>query len=103
MPGRKSASSGGSGGWRVGEGETMLGLLGIVSGVPAVVALPAGVWLAGHHLAAAAAVMAARAGLLPLAAIRWLPGERAARHTASSGRMQDTPQRRADGWRCAAH
>ena len=31
---------------RRGEG---LGLLGIVSGVPAVVALPAGVWLAGHH------------------------------------------------------
>src|SRR5579863_9791208 len=32
---------------RRGEG---LGLLGIVSGVPAVVALPTGVWLAGHHL-----------------------------------------------------
>ena len=38
---------------RRGEG---LGLLGIVSGVPAVIALPAGVWLAGHHLAAAAGV-----------------------------------------------
>jgi MFS family permease len=36
---------------RRGEG---LGLLGVVSGVPAVIALPAGVWLAGHHLAAAA-------------------------------------------------
>ena len=64
---------------RRGEG---LGLLGIVSGVPAVVALPAGVWLAGYHLAAAAAVMAATAGLLPLAAIRWLPGGREARRTA---------------------
>jgi predicted MFS family arabinose efflux permease len=78
---------------RRGEG---LGLLGIVSGVPVVVALPAGVWLAGHHLAAAAAAMAAVAGLLPLAAIRWLPGGREARPTArarrrpgdqSSGRM----------------
>ena len=64
---------------RRGEG---LGLLGVVSGVPAVIALPAGVWLAGHHLAAAAAAMAATAGLLPLAAIRWLPGGREARHTA---------------------
>ena len=69
---------------RRGEG---LGLLGVVSGVPAIVALPAGVWLAGHHLAAAAAAMAAVAGLLPLAAIRWLPGGREARQTAPAGRM----------------
>jgi MFS family permease len=68
---------------RRGEG---LGLLGIVSGVPAIVALPAGVWLAGHHLAAAAAAMATAAGLLPLVAIRWLPGEREGRHTARAGR-----------------
>jgi MFS family permease len=60
---------------RRGEG---LGLLGIVTGVPAIVALPAGVWLAGHHLAAAAAAMAALTGLLPLAAIRWLPAGREA-------------------------
>src|SRR5258707_1384816 len=60
---------------RRGEG---LGLLGFVSGVPAVVALPAGVWLAGHHLAAAAAAMAAAPGLLPLLAIRLLPGRRQA-------------------------
>lgn len=66
---------------RRGEG---LGLLGVVSGVPAVIALPAGVWLAGHHLAAAAAAMAATAALLPLAAIRWLPGGREARHTGPS-------------------
>jgi predicted MFS family arabinose efflux permease len=66
---------------RRGEG---LGLLGIVSGVPAIVALPAGVWLAGHHLAAAAAAMAATAALLPLVAIRWLPGGREARHTGPS-------------------
>ncbi|MGD0246371.1 MAG: MFS transporter, partial [Streptosporangiaceae bacterium] len=56
---------------RRGEG---LGLLGIVSGVPAIVALPAGVWLAGHHLAAVAAALAAAVGLLPLVAVRWLPG-----------------------------
>jgi MFS family permease len=71
---------------RRGEG---LGLLAVVSGVPAVVALPAGVWLAGHHLTAAAAVMATAAGLLPLAVIRWLPGGREARHTARTRRMQD--------------
>ena len=40
---------------RRGEG---LGLLGIVSGVPAVIALPAGVWLAGHHLDTAVTAMA---------------------------------------------
>jgi MFS family permease len=68
---------------RRGEG---LGLLGIVAGVPAIVALPAGIWLAGHHLAAAAAATAAAAALLPLAAIRWLPGGREARNTARSGR-----------------
>ena len=69
---------------RRGEG---LGLLGLVSGVPAIFALPAGVWLAGHHLAAAAAAIAAVAGLLPLVAIRWLPGGREARRSARAARM----------------
>jgi predicted MFS family arabinose efflux permease len=75
---------------RRGEG---LGLLGIVSGVPAVVALPAGVWLAGHHLAATAAAMAAVVGLLPLVALRWVPGGREPRpagrpaRTGWSGRL----------------
>jgi MFS family permease len=74
---------------RRGEG---LGLLGIVSGVPAVVALPAGVWLAGHHQAPVAAAVAAAVGLLPLAAIRWLPGGREPRadgldRTNGTGRM----------------
>ena len=55
---------------RRGEG---LGLLGLVSGVPAVLALPAGVWLAGHHLATVAVVMAVVTGLTPIAVIRWLP------------------------------
>src|SRR5690242_1979518 len=70
---------------RRGEG---LGLLGVVSGVPAVVALPAGVWLAGHHLAAAAAAMAATAGLLPLVVIRCLPGGRGAGRNARPGRSR---------------
>jgi MFS family permease len=69
---------------RRGEG---LGLLGLVSGVPAIVALPAGIWLAGHHLTAAAAAMAAVAGLLPLVAIRWLPGGREARPATRTRRM----------------
>ena len=72
---------------RRGEG---LGLLGVVAGVPAVVALPAGVWLAGHHLAAAAAAMAAAAGLLPLVAIRWLPGGREARQATGAQRTPGT-------------
>src|SRR5581483_700698 len=72
---------------RRGEG---LGLLGLVSGVPAILALPAGVWLAGHHLAAAAAAVAAATGLVPLTVIRWLPGEREARGSRAargSGRL----------------
>ena len=73
---------------RRGEG---LGLLGLVSGVPAVLALPAGVWLAGHHLAVAAATMAAAAGLLPLAVVRWLPGGRPARGTAGASRGAGRP------------
>ena len=69
---------------RRGEG---LGLLGVVSGVPAIVALPAGIWLAGHHMAAAAAATAATVALLPLVAIRWLPGGREARRTAPARRL----------------
>src|SRR5579859_3413780 len=71
---------------RRGEG---LGLLGLVSGVPAVVALPAGVWLAGHHLAAAVAAIAAAIGVLPLAAIRWLPDGRDADGRDADGRDAD--------------
>jgi MFS family permease len=66
---------------RRGEG---LGLLGLVAGVPAVIALPAGVWLAGHHLITAVAVLAAVAGLLPVAAVRWLPRRGDARGTSAS-------------------
>jgi predicted MFS family arabinose efflux permease len=79
---------------RRGEG---LGLLGVVSGVPAIVALPAGIWLAGHHLAAAAAATAATVALLPLVAIRWLPGGREAQQTARTGRPRSarSPRRMA--------
>jgi MFS family permease len=76
---------------RRGEG---LGLLGIVAGVPAVVALPAGVWLAGHHQAAVAAAMAAAVGLLPLAVIGWLPGGREERRIADT---RSLPGRRGPG------
>jgi len=55
---------------RRGEG---LGLLGIVDGVPAIVALPSGVWLAEHCGYPVVAVLAAAFGLLPLAAAGWLP------------------------------
>src|SRR6516165_2612216 len=65
----------------------VLGLLGVVSGVPAVIALPAGVWLAGHHLATAAAAMAA-AALLPLATLRWLPRRGQAHSTPSAARTR---------------
>jgi MFS family permease len=56
---------------RRGEG---LGLFGVVACVPGVVALPSGVWLAGHYGYALVVVMAAAAALVPLAAFPWLPG-----------------------------
>jgi predicted MFS family arabinose efflux permease len=58
---------------RRGEG---LALVGVVSGIPAVVALPLGVWLAGqvgYRPVFAAAGLAALAGL---ASVPWLPGSR---------------------------
>src|SRR6516164_5763248 len=73
---------------RRGEG---FGLLGVVSGVPAVIALPAGVWLAGHHLATAVAAMAVAAGLLPLAAIRWLPSRGGPHRTPPAARTRRSP------------
>jgi MFS family permease len=74
---------------RRGEG---LGLLGLVAGVPAVLALPTGVWLAGHHLATVVAALAAVSGLLPVAAIRWLPGR-----GQSQGRSSRGPARSRSG------
>jgi len=73
---------------RQGEG---LGLLGVVSGIPAVVALPTGIWLAGHHQATAVAAMAAAAGLLPLTTIRWLPSRGQAHSTPPAARDRRSP------------
>jgi MFS family permease len=73
---------------RRGEG---LGLLGLVSGVPAVIALPAGVWLAGHHVVPAVAALATVAGLLPLATVRWLPPRPATRDPATQGPATEGP------------
>jgi MFS family permease len=56
---------------RRGEG---LGLSGVVACVPAVVALPSGVWLAGHYGYAVVVGITAATALVPLAACPWLPG-----------------------------
>jgi MFS family permease len=54
---------------RRGEG---IGLAGVVSCVPAIVALPSGVWLAGHLGYAVVVVLTAASALAPLAAAPWL-------------------------------
>jgi predicted MFS family arabinose efflux permease len=54
---------------RRGEG---LALIGVVSGVPTFVALPGGVWLAGHLGYRLVFVVAAVAALAPLASLPWL-------------------------------
>jgi predicted MFS family arabinose efflux permease len=56
---------------RRGEG---LGISGVVVGVPAVVALPLGVWLVGHAGYQVVFVAGAVAALAGLAAVRGLPG-----------------------------
>jgi MFS family permease len=55
---------------RRGEGA---GISGVVSCVPGVVALPAGVWLTGHLGFAVVIGITAAAALAPLAAMPWLP------------------------------
>ncbi len=55
---------------RRGEG---LGLSGLASSVPAVAALPSGVWLAGNSGYAVVIVITAAAALAPLAAVPWIP------------------------------
>jgi MFS family permease len=57
---------------RRGEG---LGLAGIAESVPAIVALPSGVWLASHMGYATVIVATAATALGPLAAFPWLPGK----------------------------
>jgi predicted MFS family arabinose efflux permease len=68
---------------RRGEG---LGLFGVVSSVPGVVALPAGVWLAGRWGIAVVVGMAAAAALVPLVAVPRLPGRMDRRKTAARAR-----------------
>jgi predicted MFS family arabinose efflux permease len=55
---------------RRGEG---LGLSGVVETVPGVVALPAGVWLAGHVGFGPVVSLAAATALVPAATAAWLP------------------------------
>jgi predicted MFS family arabinose efflux permease len=74
---------------RRGEG---LGLFGVVATAPGIVALPAGVWLAGQCGMTTVVGMTAAAALVPLAAFPWLPG-RADRRGAQAGRAGT----RADG------
>jgi predicted MFS family arabinose efflux permease len=59
---------------RRGEG---LALTGVVTGVPALVALPLGLWLAAHHGYPPVFVAAAVAALVPLATIPYLPARAA--------------------------
>ena len=61
---------------RRGEG---LGVFGLADTVPAVIALPSGVWLAGHFGYPMVVIITAVTALVPLAACRWLPGRSVAR------------------------
>ena len=56
---------------RRGEG---LGLYGVVACLPGVLALPSGVWLAGHYGYGVVVALTAATALGPLVAFRWLPG-----------------------------
>ena len=60
---------------RRGEG---LGLFGVVAARAGIVALPGGVWLAGHSGCAVVVGMAAVSALVPLAVFPWLTGAAAA-------------------------
>ena len=66
---------------RRGEG---LGLFGIVATAPGIVALPAGVWLAGHFGMAVVIGLTAATALVPLATVPWLPGRTGRRQAAAS-------------------
>ena len=67
---------------RRGEG---LGLFGVVATVPGIVALPGGVWLAGHAGMASVVVLAAATALVPLTVFRWLSARSGPRRTAAAG------------------
>jgi MFS family permease len=75
---------------RRGEG---FGLLGVVDCVPGVVALPAGIWLAGHSGFPVVVLLTAATALAPLAAIWWLPGSADPRRAATVSPRGDTAGR----------
>ena len=85
---------------RRGEG---LGLIGIADTVPAVVALPSGVWLAGHLGYSVVAALAAATALIPLATIPWLTGraEQDGGRDASSRQQEGNAMGLLDGLRRA--
>lgn len=74
---------------RRGEG---LGLFGVVACLPAVVALPAGVWLAGHAGFAVVIAITAAAALAPLTALPWLSGAADRRRRAAGGSAEQPPE-----------
>jgi len=78
---------------RRGEG---VGLFGIADTVPAVVALPSGVWIAGHGGYPLVVTLAAVMALAPVAAAAWLPG-RTSRADAGTGSDAASPGERAPG------
>lgn len=74
---------------RRGEG---LAVTGLVSGVPALVCLPLGVWVSGRWGFAPVFVATAATALLALASVPGLPdGERARRRTAARTAARETP------------
>ena len=80
------------------RGEAV-GLSGVVSCVPAVVALPSGVWLAGHVGYALVIAVAGLSALVPLAAVPWLTGVADHRQAPRA----PAPSRRSGCWpACAA-
>jgi len=78
---------------RRGEG---VGLFGVADTVPGVVALPAGVWIAGHGGYPLVVTLAAVAALAPVAAAAWLPG-RDGRRDAGTGPDAASPGEQAPG------
>jgi predicted MFS family arabinose efflux permease len=72
---------------RRGEG---LALSGVVETIPGVVALPAGVWLAGHAGLAPVVLVAAVTALVPAAVAAWLP-RRAGGDDPGAASGQDQP------------
>jgi MFS family permease len=73
---------------RRGEG---FGVFGLVACVPAVAALPSGVWLAGNSSNGVVIAITAATALLPLAAVRWIPAGAAEPEPAAAGGGERPP------------